>query len=43
MLVPEKFIGNVISLCEEKIIQKSLRYVGGQIELIYEMPMNEIS
>ena len=43
MLVPEKFIGNVISLCEEKRgIQKSLRYVGGQIELIYEMPMNEI-
>ena len=43
MLVPEKFIGNVISLCEEKRgIQRSLRYVGGQIELIYEMPMNEI-
>tara|TARA_A100001011_G_scaffold54496_1_gene53162 strand:- start:22689 stop:24485 length:1797 start_codon:yes stop_codon:yes gene_type:complete len=43
MLVPEKFIGNVISLCEEKRgVQKSLRYVGGQIELIYEMPMNEI-
>ena len=43
ILVPENFIGNVISLCEEKRgAQKSLRYVGGQIELIYEMPMNEI-
>ncbi len=43
ILVPENFIGNVISLCEEKRgSQKSLRYVGGQIELIYEMPMNEI-
>ena len=43
ILVPENFIGNVISLCEEKRgVQKSLRYVGGQIELIYEMPMNEI-
>jgi GTP-binding protein LepA len=43
ILVPENFIGNVISLCEEKRgTQKSLRYVGGQIELIYEMPMNEI-
>ena len=30
-------------MCEEKRgAQKSLRYVGGQIELIYEMPMNEI-
>ena len=43
ILVPENFIGNVISFCEEKRgAQKSLRYVGGQIELIYEMPMNEI-
>ena len=43
IFVPENFIGNVISLCEEKRgTQKSLRYVGGQIELIYEMPMNEI-
>ena len=43
ILVPEKYIGNVISLCiERRGVQKSLRYVGGQIELIYEMPMNEI-
>ena len=43
ILVPEKYVGNVISLCvERRGVQKSLRYVGGQIELIYEMPMNEI-
>ena len=43
MLVPEDYVGNVISLCvERRGSQKSLRYVGGQIELIYEMPMNEI-
>ena len=43
ILVPEKYIGNVISLCiERRGVQKSLRYVGGQIELIYELPMNEI-
>ena len=43
ILVPEKYIGNVISLCvERRGVQKSLRYVGGKIELIYEMPMNEI-
>ena len=23
-------------------VQKSLRYVGGQIELVYDLPMNEI-
>ena len=43
ILVPEDYVGNVISLCVEKRgTQKSLRFVGGQIELIYEMPMNEI-
>ncbi len=43
ILVPEDYVGNVISLCvERRGTQKSLRYVGGQIELIYEMPMNEI-
>lgn len=43
ILVPEDYVGNVISLCvERRGSQKSLRYVGGQIELVYEMPMNEI-
>ena len=43
ILVPEEYVGNVISLCvERRGSQKSLRYVGGQIELVYEMPMNEI-
>ncbi|MBL6811619.1 MAG: elongation factor 4 [SAR86 cluster bacterium] len=43
ILVPEEYVGNVISLCSERRgSQKSLRYVGGQIELVYEMPMNEI-
>mgnify|MGYP005691569529 FL=1 len=43
ILVPENFIGNVISLCEEKRgAQKSLRYVGGQIELIYELSLIHI-
>ena len=38
----ENFIGSN-SLCEEKRgAQKSLRYVGGQMGRIYEMPMNEI-
>ena len=43
VLTPETYVGNVIELCVEKRgIQKSLRYVGGQIELVYDLPMNEI-
>ena len=43
ILVPEDYVGKVISLCvERRGSQKSLRYVGGQIELVYELPMNEI-
>ena len=43
VLTPETYVGNVIELCVEKRgVQKSLRYVGGQIELVYDLPMNEI-
>ena len=42
ILVPEEYVGNVISLAWKGESQKSLRYVGGQIELVYEMLMNEI-
>ena len=41
VLTPETYVGNVIELCVEKRgVQKSLRYVGGQIELVYDLPMN---
>ena len=42
ILVPEDYVGNVISLCGKERKSKVSRYVGGQIELVYEMPMNEI-
>lgn len=43
ILVPQDYIGNVIALCIEKRgKQKKLHYVGNQISLSYEMPMNEV-
>ncbi len=43
ILVPEAYLGNVISLCVEKRgVQKKLMYVGKQISLAYELPMNEV-
>lgn len=43
ILVPQEYLGNVISLCIEKRgIQKDMLYVGRQVQLRYELPMNEV-
>ena len=43
ILVPEKFIGSVMSLCNERRgRQCSLRYIAGQAELVYDIPLSEI-
>ena len=43
ILVPEKFIGSVMSLCNRRRgRQCSLRYVADQAELIYDIPLSEI-
>ncbi len=43
ILVPKDYLGNVINLCIEKRgVQKNLQYVGGQVQLAYELPMNEV-
>ncbi|MDH5326495.1 MAG: translation elongation factor 4 [Gammaproteobacteria bacterium] len=43
ILVPQEYLGNVIGLCEEKRgVQKKLLYLGNQISLDYELPMNEV-
>jgi GTP-binding protein LepA len=43
ILVPQQFLGNVIGLCEEKRgAQKRLHYVGRQVALTYELPLNEV-
>ena len=43
ILVPQEFLGNVISLCVEKRgVQKSMQFLGYQVALSYELPMNEV-
>jgi GTP-binding protein LepA len=43
ILVPQDYLGNVINLCIEKRgVQKNMQYVGGQVQLHYELPMNEV-
>jgi len=43
ILLPQTYLGNVIGLCEEKRgVQKKLLYLGGQVSLEYELPMNEV-
>ncbi len=43
ILVPQEYVGNVISLCIEKRgVQKQLLYLGNQVSLAYELPMNEV-
>ena len=43
ILVPKDYLGNVISLCVEKRgTQKDMQFVGGQVALVYELPMNEV-
>ncbi|MBA1332288.1 elongation factor 4, partial [Candidatus Endoriftia persephone str. Guaymas] len=43
ILVPQAHLGNVISLCIEKRgTQKNMQYLGGQVQLSYELPLNEV-
>ena len=43
ILVPQEYLGNVISLCIEKRgVQKNLQYLGGQVQLVYDLPLNEV-
>jgi GTP-binding protein LepA len=43
ILVPQEYVGNVIALCVEKRgIQTKMLYVGNQVSISYELPMNEV-
>jgi GTP-binding protein LepA len=43
ILLPPDYLGNVIGLCEEKRgVQKNMQYLGNQVSLDYELPMNEV-
>ena len=43
ILVPQDYVGPVITLCNQKRgAQKNLLYVGRQVMLTYELPLNEV-
>jgi len=43
ILVPQEYLGNVITLCIEKRgVQTKMQYMGKQVSLSYEMPMSEV-
>jgi GTP-binding protein LepA len=43
ILLPQEYLGNVMALCIEKRgVQKKLQYVGKQVSLSFEIPMNEV-
>jgi GTP-binding protein LepA len=43
MLVPQDYVGSVIALCIEKRgVQKDMQFVGNQVAIRYELPMNEV-
>lgn len=43
ILVPEEYVGAVMLLCNSKRgVQKNMQYMGRQVMLIYEMPLNEV-
>jgi GTP-binding protein LepA len=43
ILVPQQYVGNVMTLCvERRGAQKNMLYTGGQVSMHWEMPMNEV-
>ena len=43
ILVPQEYVGSVITLCTSKRgVQKNMQYMGRQVMLAYEMPLNEV-
>lgn len=43
ILVPQDYVGNVITLCIEKRgVQKRMLYLGKQVSMTYAIPMNEV-
>jgi len=43
ILVPQAHLGSVITLCvERRGVQKKMEYMGVQVSLTYEIPMNEV-
>ena len=43
ILVPQEFVGNVMTLCNQKRgVQINMQYMGRQVMLTYDMPLNEV-
>jgi GTP-binding protein LepA len=43
ILVPQEYLGNVITLCVEKRgVQKDMQFLGAQVSLTYDLPMAEV-
>ena len=43
ILVPQDYVGSVITLCTQKRgVQKNMQYLGRQVMLTYELPLNEV-
>ena len=41
--VPQEYVGSVITLCTQKRgVQVDMNYHGRQVQLVYDMPMNEV-
>ncbi len=43
ILVPQEYLGNVITLCVEKRgVQREMQFLGAQVSLVYDLPMAEV-
>lgn len=43
ILVPQTYLGTIMTLCMEKRgVQKNMVYIGNQVSLVYDIPMNEV-
>mgnify|MGYP000045801376 FL=1 len=43
ILVPQEYVGAVMTLCNQKRgVQRNMQYLGRQVMLTYDMPMNEV-
>lgn len=43
ILVPQTYLGNVITLCiERRGVQVDMRFMGGQVQLVFDIPMAEV-
>ena len=43
ILVPQEYLGNVITLCVEKRgVQRDMQFLGSQVQVRYDLPMNEV-